>query len=80
MSWRVPRIEFTATPLADAVPLVARYSNLRIAFGDPELANVRVSGLLRADNMDMLLTLLQQSYGMRVEQRSAGDIVLWRAR
>ena len=80
MAWRVPRLEFSGTPLADAIPLFNQYGNVRLVLGDTDVAKVRLSGVLRADNMDTLLGLLGESYGIRVEKRSGNEIVLRRAR
>jgi transmembrane sensor len=76
LAWRVPRLEFSGTPLADALPLFNRHSKVNVTLGDADLGNVRLSGILRADNVDTLLALLEDSYGIRVQKRSATEIVL----
>src|SRR5690606_36975067 len=49
-SWRAPRVEFSRTPLSEALPLVNQHSRIQVHLGDPALAQVRLSGILRADN------------------------------
>lgn len=78
MAWRVPRLEFSATPLGDALTLFNQHSATRIQLADPALASLRVSGILRADNVETLLVLLEESHGIRVEKRTEQEIVLRR--
>lgn len=80
LAWRVPRLEFAGTLLSDAIPLFNRYSAVRLKLGDAAVANLRLSGALRADNVDTLLRLLEESHGIRVEHRSADEIVLWQGK
>jgi len=76
MAWRVPRLELSGTPLAEAIRLINQHSKIQLSLGDPSLASVRLSGILRADNVDTLLSLLAESHGIRAEKRSESEIVL----
>lgn len=78
LAWRAPRLDFTRTPLADALPLLNRYSRTRISLGDPALGNVRLSGILRADNIETLLRLLEAEHGLRAEWHGTAEVVLYR--
>jgi transmembrane sensor len=78
LAWRVPKLEFSATPLAEAVPLINQYSRVRIEIGDASLGRVELSGVLRADNLYTLLRLLTHDYGIEVERRGSDRIVLQR--
>jgi transmembrane sensor len=78
LAWRVPRLEFSSTPLAEALPMITKFSNVRLVLGEPELGKVQLSGVLRANNLDTLLLLLATDYGIVAEHRSDGEIVLRR--
>jgi transmembrane sensor len=75
LAWRAPRLEFSETPLAEAVALMNRYSTVRIEIADPALARMRVNGLFRADNTDPFIRLLEASFDAKAE-RSGDTIVL----
>ena len=80
LSWRVPRLEFVGTPLAEAIPMFnehsIRWHGARIVLGDSELGRLQLSGILRADNTDTLLRVLATEFGIRAERRNADLIVL----
>ena len=81
LAWRVPRLKFAATPLAE---VVAMFNEHAVAGRDPRLVlgpgtpeDLRVSGTLRADDVESLLRLLEGEFGVSAETRSA-EIVLRR--
>jgi transmembrane sensor len=80
LSWRAPRIEFTKTPLVEVLTLINQHSRVRVVLGDPALGQVRLSGVLRADNTHTLLRLLEEEHGFTAEPRGASDVVLRKAR
>ena len=75
---RVPRMDLAATPLSEVVPVFNQYSGKRLVLADPELGAVQLSGVLRADNVDALLKLLETNYGIKPETRG-DEIILGRA-
>ena len=77
-AWRVPLLELSGTELGEAVPIFCQHRGIQVVLADPELARVRLSGVLRADNVETLLSLLEESNGVRVERRSATEIMLHR--
>ncbi len=78
---RVPRLEFAATPLARVVVLFNEHAALhggeRLVLDDPALGRVLLSGLLRADDIESLLLLLEREFQIRSE-RQRETIVLRR--
>jgi len=80
MAWRVPRLEFSGTRLEDAIPMINEYSKVKLVLADDALGDVRLSGILRADNIDALRELLAEVHGIRSEYREGGEIVLERKR
>jgi len=83
LAWRVPRLEFSHTPLVEALAMMSQHAsagkNTRVTLADPALEGVQVSGVLRADNIDTLLRLLDEEHGIKAEYRSPTEIVLRRA-
>lgn len=80
LSWRVPRLEFSGTPLDEAVPMINEYSRVKLVLGDESLGAVRISGILRADNIEALRELLAETKGKKSEYRSDDKVVLTKAR
>jgi transmembrane sensor len=80
LAWRAPRIEFSGTPLSDALTLINRYNAVRTVLADPTLGHVRVSGILRADNSENLWRLLEEQHGIRAEHRGETEVVLSRSK
>lgn len=78
LAWRVPRIEFSGTPLAEAIPMFNQYSGTMLVL-DPALGHLQMSGVLRADNIDSLLRLLKNEFGIEPERRGENEIHLRRS-
>jgi transmembrane sensor len=76
LAWLAPRLEFSATPLVEALRLINQYSTVKLTLADTELGSVRLSGLIRADNVETFWRLLEEDYGFRVEHRSPTELVL----
>jgi transmembrane sensor len=72
LAWRVPRLAFDGTPLAEVVRLFGEHGNVTITIADPSVRTVKVSGILRADNTDALLQLLANDHGIEAERMEAG--------
>jgi transmembrane sensor len=85
LAWRSPRLEFTSTPLREAIELFNRYGTdasarrLVIEPADASLEQLEVSGYFRADNVPAFLHLISQTLGVASELRD-DRIVLRRAR
>jgi transmembrane sensor len=80
LAWRAPKLEFTATPLAEAIAQINAHAGVAqhplIRLGDDALATVRISGILRADNIDTLIGVLEADYGIKAERRGGEEIIL----
>lgn len=74
-AWHARRIELDDAPLAVLVAESNRYSETPIVIGDPELSDVRISGVFRAGDVDALTEALHEALGIRAD-RAAGRIVL----
>ena len=88
LAWRGARVEFSDTPLAQAVTLMNRSGGrvagrpgitLVIDPASPDLAAEPVSGLFRADNAETFVRMLELSLGVQAERRGENKIVLRKA-
>lgn len=73
--WREGILAFDNTPLSEAVADVTRQSGVRFVFADSALADLRVGGLVRADDLAAFLELLRNNLAINTEQRD-GEILL----
>ncbi|MGH7957019.1 MAG: FecR family protein [Opitutaceae bacterium] len=84
LAWRAPRLEFSRTPLAEALALMRQHAaagtNIAVLLADPSLERVQVSGVLRADNIKTLLRLLEEEHGIVADHRSPNEVVLRKGR
>ncbi len=78
LAWRSPRLEFSGTPLIEAVTLLNRHNRVQFTIEDPELARTRVSGIFGATNTAAFVRLLESSFDVESESRGADEIVLRR--
>lgn len=78
LAWRIPRLEFSGTRLGDALQSFSGYSATRVTLADQRLADLRISGIVRADNLAALLQLLERNYAVVVRPGAAGELVLTR--
>jgi transmembrane sensor len=83
LAWRAPRLEFTRTPLREAVALLNEHGGerggLRFVIADRELSEVRVGGLFRADHTEAFIQLLRTGFGIEVETQGS-EILLRKSR
>ncbi len=77
LAWRIPRVEFSRTPLVEVATIFRRYAGVRITFSESAMAGLELSGVLRADNVDSLLQVLEAEFRIRAERRGS-DILLRR--
>jgi transmembrane sensor len=75
LAWRTGMIGFHRQTLGEAAAEFNRYNTVKLEIADPETAAIRIGGTFRASNVDAFARLLQEAYGLKVEQ-SAGKIVV----
>ena len=78
LTWRVALIEFSSTPLAEAIALLNRQSAAQLRLGDDSLAALRISGIVRADNSEALSRLLVANYEVTAARESDHLLILRR--
>ncbi len=74
-AWRTRQLEFSDTPLSEAVEEFNRYSRLQLVIGTPALGSVRVTGLFRIGDAKGFLFSLREILGIEAYE-SANEVVL----
>lgn len=80
LAWRVPRLEFNATSLDEAVAALNRHGGHRMRLASADLGEVAISGALRADAPGPLLEMLARNYRIETRTLPDGTIELHRAK
>ncbi len=75
LAWRVKRIEFSGTSLADAVALFNGQNRVQLVL-DPRLAEHRVSGIFWSEDPEGFARLLEASFPLRADREADGRIHL----
>jgi transmembrane sensor len=74
--WRPQMLDFTGAPLSEIVAEFNRHNAAQLVIADPALADTRISALLRSDNIEGFVRLLERGFGIRAER--SGDTLLLR--
>lgn len=78
LAWRAPKLEFSGTPLSEAIALLNEQSVKagaagreapQYAIADPSIGSLRISGLFRVDNTESFVRLLENGFGIIAEPR-----------
>lgn len=77
LAWRAPLLEFSGTTLAEAIPMFNREAAVKLDL-DPRLGSLKLSGKLRANDTETLLTLLRNEFDIVAEPDGRGTIRLFR--
>jgi len=75
LAWRGKRVEFSATPVAEAVEVFNRQNRLQLAVVDKALAQHQLSGIFWADDPEGFVRLLETGMGATAE-RTGNTITL----
>jgi len=76
LAWEVPRLQFSSTPLSEAIALFNQHSAVKLILANPALGSIHLSGVIRADNVDTLIALLREQSGIRAETHGDHEIIL----
>ena len=74
LSWRHGALVFDNTSLADAVAEFNRYNSQKLVIADPSVADLRIYGTFRADNVGDFTQLAEAVFGLRAAVN--GDRIL----
>lgn len=76
LAWRQPRLQLAGTTLAEAAALLNRENLMQIEIADAELGHLRLTGFFHLDDTRGFVHVLASNYGVRVEHRADGVVVL----
>jgi transmembrane sensor len=74
-AWRRRRLEFSDTPLEQAVEEINRYSTTHVTIGSPELLSIRVSGIFQIGDTDGFLYSLREALAVQTHAVGTGVIL-----
>ena len=75
--WRMRQLEFSDTPLIEAIDEVNRYSAVRVVAGSPDLSAVRISGVFRIGDADGFVYSLREALKLETHE-APGKIIVMR--
>jgi len=75
LSWREGMLTFDHSTLADAVSEFNRYNRRKLVVEGDAAAKVRIGGSFEAENIDAFARLLQQAFGLNVEDRGEEIVI-----
>ena len=74
--WRAPKLKLRGASLAEVVALLNQMNRTQLVIGDPTLAELRFSGIFRADNAEGFVRMLENNYGIKATRTDNNDYVL----
>jgi transmembrane sensor len=75
-AWRARKLDFSDTPLTEAIAEANRYSVIQIVLKAPAFKDARISGRFEAGRNDLFAEGLEGYFHFRVERSGDGQIVL----
>lgn len=74
--WREGYIAFAGEPLSDVVADISRYTDIKIEIEDSLLENTPIGGYFKVGDVEGLLEVLENGFGLRVVRLDGGRIRL----
>ena len=78
LSWRDGLLVFDAEKLEDVVSRINRYIPSKIVISDPALADIKFGGHFKVGEINTILSVLEEQFGIRVERTNNNLIYLSR--
>lgn len=75
LSWRSGFLMFRDTALAEAVAEFNRYNQRKIVIADDAIADIRIGGSFRVDNIDAFLWLLENGFPVRARHQQEAVVL-----
>ncbi|WP_346838391.1 FecR family protein [Microbulbifer sp. SAOS-129_SWC] len=76
-SWRSGKLVYRDARLAEVVADANRYRRGKIVLGVPQLADLRVTTSFSVDQIDTVVSMLEQSLPVKVYRESGERVVIW---
>lgn len=75
--WRHGKLIYRDAPLAEVVADANRYRRGEIVLGAPQLAELRVTTSFSADQVETMISMLEQSLPVSVYREAGNRVVIW---
>ena len=69
--WRVPTLELSSTPVSTVARALNRLNATQIVVSDPQLGDSKLSGVIRADNVEAFVSVVRSEFHANVERDGA---------
>ncbi|HLB31166.1 MAG TPA: FecR domain-containing protein, partial [Gammaproteobacteria bacterium] len=76
LAWQSGMLMFQGEALAEVVAEISRYTNTEIIIADPGIREIRIGGYFKTGEVDALLTVLEDSFAIRVNRVSPNLVYL----
>lgn len=76
LAWRSGYLRFDGQPLSEVVDEISRYTTVEIVIEDPALQDLRIGGYFHTGDVETMLDILQQSFGVGHEWKGTREVVL----
>ena len=76
LAWRQSMIIFKGEPLEQVIAEIGRYSGTRFTISSPALANKRIGGYFKANDVDAFISTLSSQFNISARTDNAGIIIL----
>ena len=76
LAWQQGMLIFDGEPLAKALSEVSRYTSNQFKISDPQIAQMKVSGYFKANDVDGLLASLSSNFNINYSKRADNTILL----
>ena len=76
LSWREGKLYFVGESLEDVVNEIARHTEVKIDFIDPELKSMRIGGQFKTGDTEALFYVLESGFGIKVNRLDSNHVQL----
>lgn len=76
LAWQRGMLIFEGEPITEAIAEINRYTNRNIVISDPAINDIRVGGYFQVGEVDAMLDVFENSFGIEVTHASRGLIML----
>lgn len=80
LSWRSGFLRFDGQPLTEVVDEISRYTTVRIIIDDAALQELRIGGYFQTGDVETLLEILEQSFGVAHTWEGEEQVLLMAAK
>lgn len=76
LAWRDGYLRFDGEPLSEVVNEISRYTTVTIVIEDPALQDLRIGGYFQTGDVNTMLDVLRQSFGVDYEWKGDQQVIL----